>query len=76
MADEPENMTLRMFRSIDGKLDRIMQRMENLEGRMTAQEKQSETIILRLNGLQSELSEHGKRLDRIERRLDLVDAES
>ena len=76
MADEPENMTLRMFRSIDGKLDRIIQRMEDLEGRMTAQEKQSETIILRLNGLQSEFSEQGKRLDRIERRLDLVNADT
>ena len=75
MADEPENMTLRLLRSIDRKVDRVVQRMDNLDSRMAAQEKQSEIIIMRLNGLQAELIEQGRRLDRIERRLDLVEAD-
>lgn len=75
MADEPENMTLRILRSMDGKLDRVIQRMDNLDARMTAQERQSEIVIMRLNGIQAELSEQGKRLDRIERRLDLAEAD-
>ena len=75
MADEPENTTLRLLRSIDRKVDRVVQRMDNLDSRMAAQEKQSEIIIMRLNGLQAELIEQGRRLDRIERRLDLVEAD-
>ena len=49
--------------------------MDNLDSRMAAQEKQSEIIIMRLNGLQAEFIEQGRRLDRIERRLDLVEAD-
>ena len=68
-------MTLRLLRSIDRKVDRVVQRMDNLDSRMAAQEKQSEIIIMRLNGLQAEFIEQGRRLDRIERRLDLVEAD-
>lgn len=75
MADEPENMAPRILRSMDGKLDRVIQRLDNLDARMTAQERQSEIIIMRTNGMQAEFSEQGKRLDRIERRLDLAEAD-
>jgi hypothetical protein len=53
---EPENLTLRLLRSIDGKLDRVHDDVKDIKVRITA-------VDEALAG----------RLDRIERRLELVD---
>jgi hypothetical protein len=77
MSDKgPENLTLRYLRSIDGRLSRlettvnrgfeaIAARFVGLEGRLIA-------IEGRLSALESWSAEAAGRLDRIERRLDLV----
>jgi predicted nuclease with TOPRIM domain len=63
---EPENMTLRLLRSIDGKLDRVQDDLKDIKVRMTAVEEG-------LAGVNRRIDRTEGRLDRIERRLELVD---
>jgi predicted nucleic acid-binding Zn-ribbon protein len=67
MTDEPEDLTLRMLRRIDEKLDRVIDDVHDLKVRMTA----VELAIARVN---DRIDRVDQRLDRIERRLDLVDS--
>jgi len=76
MSDEPENLTLRYLRPMDEKLDRIgtkldevMRRVGSLERTVAYQGMQFAEISVRTDGFE-------RRLERIERRLDLVVEES
>jgi predicted nucleic acid-binding Zn-ribbon protein len=81
MVDEPENLTLRMLRQIDAKLDIVMERLHDLTARVASVEDQ--LVILRsdVSGLRSDfvrlehrMDRFDERLQRIERRLDLIEA--
>jgi predicted nuclease with TOPRIM domain len=81
MADEPENLTLRMLRSVDAKQDTLMERFHDLTARIGSAEDQLVGIKSELSGLRTDfvrLEHRVHRLDsrllRIERRLDLIEA--
>jgi DNA repair ATPase RecN len=63
---EPESMTLRILRTIDGKMDRMMDDVKDIKVRLTAVEEALAGVNRRIDRCES-------RLDRIERRLELVE---
>jgi len=67
MADEPDNLVLAMLRKMDGKLDRLVEDVQDLKVRMTHVEEGLAGVNRRLDRLEV-------RVDRIEKRLDLVDS--
>jgi archaellum component FlaC len=67
MVDEPENVILALLRRMDAKLDRVIDDVQDLKVRMTAVEEALVGVHRRLDRLEV-------RVERIERRLDLVDA--
>jgi division protein CdvB (Snf7/Vps24/ESCRT-III family) len=74
MADEIENMTLRLLRRMDEKLDSVVSRLDSMDTHLQAIDLRLQSVDVSIGGLRAEQAEHGKRLDRIERRLDLADA--
>jgi DNA repair ATPase RecN len=62
---EPDNLTLRLLRSIDGKLDRVHDDVRDIKVRITSVEEA-------LAGVNRRIDRSESRLDRIERRLELV----
>ena len=65
MADEPDNVVF--VRRIDAKLDRVSDEMRDLKVRATATEEAIAGVNCRLDRLET-------RIERIEKRLDLVEA--
>jgi hypothetical protein len=63
---EPDNLTLQILRKIDGKLDRIVDDVQDIKIRMTHVEEGLAGVNRRLDRLEVHV-------DRIEKRLDLVD---
>ena len=66
MAGEPDNMILVYLRRFDEKFDRVIDDMRDLKTRMTA-------VAEGLVGIHRRLDRLETRVERIERRLDLVD---
>jgi predicted nucleic acid-binding Zn-ribbon protein len=66
MVEEPDNIVLVMLRRMDGKLDRIIEDVQNLKVRMTSVEEGLVGVNRRVDRIE-------ERLDRIERRLDLTE---
>jgi hypothetical protein len=64
MAEEPDNLVLTYLRRLDGKLDRVIDDVQDLKVRMTAVEEG-------LSGVNRRLDRIEIRGDRIERRLEL-----
>ena len=67
MTEEPENIVLVMLRRIDAKIDRMADDVRDLKIRQTATEEA-------LAGVNRRLDRLDVRVERIEKRLDLVDA--
>jgi hypothetical protein len=63
---EPENLTLQMLRKMDGKLDRLVEDVQDIKIPMTHVEEGLAGVNRRLDRLEV-------RVDRIEKRLELVD---
>jgi DNA repair ATPase RecN len=63
---EPENMTLRILRLIDGKMDRVLEDVKDIKVRLTSVEEA-------LAGVNRRIDRSESRLDRIARRLELVE---
>ncbi len=67
MADEPVDFTREYLRRMDEKLDRVLARMDELSGTMAG--------LLQIAAAQgSHLARLDQRVERIEKRLNLVDA--
>jgi hypothetical protein len=66
---EPENLMLRLLHSIDGKLDRVHDDAKDIKVRMTSVEEALAGVNRRID--RADRAEG--HLDRIERRLELVD---
>lgn len=66
MADDPDNIVLVYLRRFDEKLDRVIEDVRELKGRMTALE---ESVV----GVQRRMDRLDLRLDRVEKRLDFAD---
>jgi predicted nuclease with TOPRIM domain len=74
MADEPDNLTLRMLRQVDAKLDTILDRLHDLTARTSSVEDQLVGLRTDFVRLEHRVDRFDKRLARIERRLDLIEA--
>ena len=68
MSDQPDNIVLIHLRRIDEKLDRLLEGQRELTTRVGFLEEQSASLSRRMDRVHD-------RLDHIERRLDLRDAE-
>lgn len=68
MTDEPDNIVLRMLRKIDEKLDLLVADVADIKTRTTNTEEALAGVNRRLDRLE-------QRVQRIEKRLDLVDAD-
>ncbi|RJF67330.1 hypothetical protein [Rhodopseudomonas palustris] len=64
MAEQPDNLVLTYLRRLDGKIDRVLDDVQDLKVRMTAVEEGLAGVNRRLDRLEV-------RVDRIERRLEL-----
>ncbi len=71
MSDQPSELILVMLRPIDGKLDRVIEDVQDLRHRMTSVERQLGEMRLDLAGLSARMD----RMDRMERPLDIAPAE-
>jgi phage shock protein A len=67
MVDQPDNLVLVLLRRIDGKVDRLIDDVNDLKARMSAVEENLAGVHRRIDRLEL-------RVERIERRLDLADA--
>ena len=83
MADEPENLVQHYLRSLDSRVNRVINdigevktRLTSIETRITSLEASGVQVHERLDGMQQQLDNVGNRLDRIERRLDLTGADA
>ncbi|MEM9733494.1 MAG: hypothetical protein AAF903_08425 [Pseudomonadota bacterium] len=65
--EEPDNLTLKMLRRMDEKLDRVLHDMHDVKVRMTGVEEG-------LSGVHRRMDRMEERLDKVERRLDLVNS--
>jgi hypothetical protein len=74
MTDEIQSLVLPMLRDIQARLARMESRMTNIELRMTAQEQHLGALLTSLPAHQDRTDELTRRVERIERRLDLVDS--
>ena len=76
MADEPDNLILVYLRRIDGKVDRLAEDIGDLRNRVTSLDEQVVRIRGDLVAMSFRIDGVRARLDRIERRLDLVGSET
>jgi len=78
MSDEPESLTLRHLRALDERLTRLettmMRGFEVVVGRLAGIEGRLLGLETRMTALEDWSADTTKRLERIERRLNLVDA--
>jgi hypothetical protein len=74
MADEPENLTLRMLRQLDAKLDAILDCLHDFTARGSSVEDQPVGLRTDFVRLEHRVDRFDERLARIERRLDLIEA--
>ena len=82
MAEEPDNLVLRMLRQVDGKLDTLVDRVHDLTARVASVvvdqlvAMRADTSALRGDFARLEhcMDKFDQRLRRIERRLDLIEA--
>ncbi len=65
MSGEPDNLVLVYLRRLDEKLDRVIDDIQDLKHRVTSLEGQMASI-------RTDMAAMSVRIDRIERRLDLV----
>lgn len=73
MSDGPDSLVLRYLRSMDAKLDRLSDDVQDLKHRMTAVERQIGELFVGQAAIQARLDRFEVRLDRIERRLGLAE---
>ena len=67
MAEKPDNIILVMLRRIDARLERLVDDVQDLKIRMTH-------VVEELAGVNRRLDRLEVRVDRIEKRLGLIDA--
>lgn len=73
MTQEAENLVLMIPKDIQARLGRLEERMTNLKLRMTAQEQHLGTLVISLPASHDRIDALTRRIERIERRLELRD---
>jgi chromosome segregation ATPase len=72
--DGPDNLILRRLREIDRKQDVLLDRLDNLTTRVSALEGVIGLLVTQMATLNARVDNFDRRLERVERRLNLVDA--
>jgi hypothetical protein len=76
MPDEPDNLTLRMLRQMDGKLDTVMDRVQGMTSRIASIEDQLVGVRTELGGLRADVVRLEHRMDNFDTRLLRIAASS
>jgi predicted nucleic acid-binding Zn-ribbon protein len=74
MTDEPDSLVLRYLRRIDATVDRLSSDVTDVKQRLTSIERQIGELRVDMAGLSGRIDRTELRLERIERRLDIVAA--
>jgi septal ring factor EnvC (AmiA/AmiB activator) len=74
MADEPENLTLKMLRRMDAKLDRLVDDLQDVKMRLGSLEQKMAIVVTDIARIDGRLDGFEQRLGRIEKRLELIEA--
>jgi uncharacterized coiled-coil DUF342 family protein len=74
MADEPENLVLVYLRRLDEKVDRVLDDLRDIKHRVGSLERQAADIRVDMAAMSTRMDRIDGRLDRMERRLELVPA--
>ncbi len=69
-----EDVILEILKRVQVDMAETRRRMESVETRLSAHDEHLSGLLVSTVGIQSELCQLNARVDRIERRLDLVDA--
>lgn len=69
MIDEPDNLTFRLLRAIDAKLDVIMGDVSELKTRVSLIESSAANLRRDLAAIHGSIAEQSARMDRIDTRL-------
>jgi tetrahydromethanopterin S-methyltransferase subunit G len=69
-----EDMILEILKRIQGELGEVRRRVDSMDTRMAAFEEHMSGVIISIGGMQADLRQINARVDRIDRRLDLVNA--
>ena len=69
-----EDMILEILKRIQTDVSEVRRRVDSLDTRVAALEEHVTGLMISFGGFQSDMSQLNARVDRIERRLDLVDA--
>ena len=72
MIDQPDNLVLAYLRQMDANLDRLVGDMQDTKGRLTSLEKQIALLHGDFAGQSEGIDRIDRRLERIERRLELT----
>jgi outer membrane murein-binding lipoprotein Lpp len=72
MSEEPDNLVLVYLRRIDGKVDRLIEDIQDVKHRVTSLEGQVASIRSDMAAMSMRIDRLETRFDRIERRLDIV----
>ncbi|MCX7109218.1 MAG: hypothetical protein NTX45_03610 [Proteobacteria bacterium] len=73
MSDSVENLVLEHLRPIRGRVDKLSDDMDDLKLRAGSLEEHVSLLHTDIAILHKQLDQHGKRLERIEHRLEIVD---
>ena len=74
MTDEPENLVLRMLRSIDAKMDNMAHDISDIKQRVGHLESATALLGTSLSHVSNRIDRVEIRLDRMEKRMGLVEA--
>lgn len=74
MTRDTEDLSIHILKDLQTRMGRMEERMTNIEVRMTGQEQHLGALLVSLPVSQDRLDLLTRRVERIERRLDLADA--
>ncbi len=69
-----EDMIIEILKRIQTDVSEVRRRVDSMDTRMAAFEEHMSGVIISIGGMQADLRQLNTRVDRIERRLDLVSA--
>lgn len=73
MADEPDNLMLRLLRQLDAKMDRVLADVHDLKVRTTAVERGLAECSASIAGCSASIAGINGRIDRVDARLDRIE---
>ncbi|MEA2756661.1 MAG: hypothetical protein QOJ54_2950 [Aliidongia sp.] len=73
MSDEPDSLILRLLRRIDDKVDRLIESVGDLKGRVASLVERTGRVQAELASIHGDFAGRSVRIDRIEGRLERIE---